>query len=58
MIPAIVFVLIFALLCAGFLCAIILLQKRKRKLELESIQEFSKEEKEVQCIRQKPFQNG
>ena len=53
MIPAIVFVLIFALLCAGFLCAIILLQKRKRKLELESIQEFSKEEKEVQCIRQK-----
>ena len=46
MIPAIVFVLIFALLCAGFLCAIILLQKRKRKLELESIQEFSKEEKE------------
>ena len=53
MIPAIVFVLIFALLCAGFLCAIILLQERKRKLELESIQEFSKEEKEVQCIRQK-----
>ena len=53
MIPAIVFVLIFALLCAGFLCAIILLQKRKRKLELESLQEFSKEEKEVQCIRQK-----
>ena len=53
MIPAIVFVLIIALLCAGFLCAIILLQKRKRKLELESIQEFSKEEKEVQCIRQK-----
>ena len=53
MIPAIVFVLIFALLCAGFLCAIILLQKRKRKLELESIQEFSKEEKEVQCIKQK-----
>ncbi|MDY2725135.1 MAG: iron ABC transporter permease [Candidatus Onthovivens sp.] len=53
MIPAIVFVLIFALLCAGILCAIILLQKRKRKLELESIQEFSKEEKEVQCIRQK-----
>ena len=53
MIPATVFVLIFALLCAGFLCAIILLQKRKRKLELESIQEFSKEEKEVQCIRQK-----
>ena len=53
MIPAIVFVLIFALLCAGFLCAIILLQERKRKLELESIQEFSKEEKEVQCIKQK-----
>ena len=53
MIPAIVFVLIFALLCAGFLCAIILLQKRKRKLELESLQEFSKEEKEVQCIKQK-----
>ena len=53
MIPAIVFVLIIALLCAGFLCAIILLQKRKRKLELESIQEFSKEEKEVQCIKQK-----
>ena len=53
MIPAIVFVLIIALLCAGFLCAIILLQERKRKLELESIQEFSKEEKEVQCIRQK-----
>ena len=53
MIPAIVFVLIIALLCAGFLCAIILLQKRKRKLELESLQEFSKEEKEVQCIRQK-----
>ena len=53
MIPAIVFVLIFALLCAGFLCAIILLQNRKRKLELESLQEFSKEEKEVQCIRQK-----
>ena len=53
MIPAIVFVLIFALLCAGFLCAIILLQKRKRKLELESIHEFSKEEKEVQCIKQK-----
>ena len=53
MIPAIVFVLIFALLCAGFLCAIILLQERKRKLELESLQEFSKEEKEVQCIRQK-----
>ena len=53
MIPAIVFVLIFALLCAGFLCAIILLQKRKRKLELESLQEFSKEEKEVQCIIQK-----
>ena len=53
MIPAIVFVLIIALLCAGFLCAIILLQKRKKKLELESIQEFSKEEKEVQCIKQK-----
>ncbi len=53
MIPAIVFVLIIALLCAGFLCAIILLQKRKRKLELESLQEFSKEEKEVQCIKQK-----
>ena len=53
MIPAIVFVLIIALLCAGFLCAIILLQERKRKLELESIQEFSKEEKEVQCIKQK-----
>ena len=53
MIPAIVFVLIFALLCAGFLCAIILLQKRKRKLELENIQEFSKEEKEVQYIKQK-----
>ena len=53
MIPAIVFVLIFALLCAGFLCAIILLQERKRKLELESIQEFSKDEKEVQCIKQK-----
>ena len=53
MIPAIVFVLIFALLCAGFLCAIILLQERKRKLELESIHEFSKEEKEVQCIKQK-----
>ena len=53
MIPAIVFVLIIALLCAGFLCAIILLQNRRRKLELESLQEFSKEEKEVQCIRQK-----
>ena len=53
MIPAIVFVLIIALLCAGFLCAIILLQERKRKLELDSIQEFSKEEKEVQCIKQK-----
>ena len=53
MIPAIVFVLIFALLCAGFLCAIILLQNRRRKLELESLQEFSKEEKEVQCIKQK-----
>ena len=53
MIPAIVFVLIVALLCAGFLFAIILLQKRKRKLELESLQEFSKEEKEVQCIKQK-----
>lgn len=53
MIPAIVFVLILALLCAGCLTTIIVLRNRKRKLELETLQEFSKEEKEEQCIKQK-----